>query len=160
MYAVDNQIYPKYLLRYEVQDTQLCFGSSIKIIGHAPEEKIKGGTLWGDTLVLLSRSAHRAGTSTYLSFYPKLEFSHYLCWHHAMGIPSVLSDIYKIRVYQDRLILVTNNGIALLEKGQTEVDVKIRYPAKRLIDVYPYENSPWEGIQTHFGDQKKLILLQ
>jgi hypothetical protein len=160
LYAVDNHIHPKYLLRYEVQDDRLCFHSSLKIKGNAPEERIKAGVLWGDSLVLLSRSAHRAGTSIYLSFYPQLQFRNYLCWHHTIGMPSGLSHIHKIRVHNEHLVLVTNLGVALLQKDQTELDLHILYPEKGLVDVYPREDSPWEGIQSHLGNQKKMILLQ
>ena len=157
MYAIDNHIHPKYLLGYILEGEQWCCVDKRKLKGHAPEERVKGGLLWGDTLVLLSRSAHRAGSSTYLSMYPNLEFSHYLCWHKTLG-SSGITDIYGMRVHKKNLLLVTNIGIAILRKKEgREEDVIVHYAQKNMIDVYPLDDQEWIGIVSKFGKIKKIM---
>ena len=63
--AIDNHIHPKYLLRYHRTPVELSYVDRIRLQEHGPEERIKMGVLWGNTLVLLSQSANRIGTTTF-----------------------------------------------------------------------------------------------
>ena len=129
----------------------------IKLKGHSSEERVRGGLLWGETLVLLSRSSHRAGSTTYLSFYPNLIFERYLCWHKTLGSTGI-TDITRIRIFQDELLLITNDGVYLLSKGGTEVDVRCVSSEKYLVDVYPFAKKTWLGIVSKFGKKKKVLI--
>lgn len=157
VYAIDNHIHPKYLLGYALEEETWKCVERIKLKGHSAEERVKGGLLWGDTLVLLSRSSHRAGSTTYLSLYPNLVFERYLCWHKTLGSMGV-TDITRIRVFQNELLLVTNAGAYLLSKEGTEADIKCVSSESYLVDVYPFVKQPWIGVVSKFGKKKKILI--
>ena len=160
LYAVDNHIHPKYVLGYRLENGVLCCVEKRKLESHAAEERVTSGCMWNDTLVMLSISSHRAGTTSFVSFYPQLRFSSYLCWHKVVGLSVGIVGITKIIPYGDELIFLTNQGLARWKQGQTEQEVEIFYAHKNLIDVYVWPDKEWWGIEKGVGGQKKQILLQ
>lgn len=160
LYAVDNHIHPKYILGYRFENSMLCFVEKKQLISHASEERVKSGLIWNNTLVMLSVSAHRLGTTSFVSFYPNLEFSSYLCWHKVIGMSETIVEIKKIIKNGEELLFLTNLGLARWKMGQKEEDIELVCPNKKLIDVYVWPNEEWWGIEKDFAGQKKQILLQ
>ena len=158
IHAIDNNIHPKYILRYVPTDGALRYVDKIRLHSQAPEEKVKQGVLWQDRVVLLSKSAHRAGSTTFLSFYTVNDMSLYatLSWHKLMGYGTGLNEIMAIKIVKGKLILLTNIGVHMLEQknSPTESDLQLIHTIPRLIDAHLLADGSWMFIQKGFGNRK------
>ena len=161
LYAIDNHILPKYLLRYQRSSERLEFKDKIKLKSQAPEEKILSGLKWKSYLVLLSKSAHRVGSTSFISFYSLEDFTllSTLSWHKIAGVGTGIKEITRIKVVRSYLILISNLGVHYLIDcpSPIEQNLKLIYTCPRLVDAHFLDDGSMVVIQKGFGDQKKTI---
>jgi hypothetical protein len=80
--AVDNVVFPKYLIRYSVSDPrEPMLTDAREIVAHGTYEHIQSGAIGTDWLVLLSTSFGMRGGYSYLSLLGRADLSEYGCLH-------------------------------------------------------------------------------